>query len=453
MAYDPLEALANPTTDLGGMNDPRALAQLILGGGSAAMRDANGQNVNLFGNSFAQGSAPPTAENIPSNLKAVLDTANRIAGGGQQPQGGNGLQPQGGGVLLPNPYGQGSYNPNDASQAQAVQADAAKAAKTDNVQKLISRLLGQEPSIYPIYNPNDPNQSAMDMKIYEQQQNAYGNRVKSATPIIEELFKGLGLGQSEYQKAFDAARGKAEGEAQGGAGANNKILGVDKASKLFKYNRETGQFETPPPNITDSAAQEAGYRLYTEKQRDAATATTFAKSAFDQFLLNKQAAQAEAEKSPLGNLANMADDLTGGRVTGGAGVAFNKSRVQLTTAFDQLIGGARGAASPMLTQIRLKVLPQLITEQGTSDKLASQFGELLDVLSEAKVNKSLGVPAGTASDAEIVARASSVLKEAGQPIPNASQAAPAKQSHPDGVVFNLNGKKARYMNGKLQVKD
>lgn len=238
-------------------------------------------------------------------------------------------------------------------------------------------------------------------------QSLSGTEAGVAGPATKGILEALGFGETSTDKMLKGLIARQSMK-------ETTPLGVDKASKLFKYDPASRQFVTPDNMMTDAEAQKAGFKTYTDKQRAAVSDVAFANTAFEQLVINKAAADKTAGESAFGPLANIASDITQGHVGGEAGRDFEKSRTQFTSAFDGLIGGVRGAASPLLTQIRLKVLPTLYTEKGTSNELLRQVGELVDVLSQSKINTMLGVPASQAyNDKELAGRAQAILDSVG----------------------------------------
>ena len=223
--YSTLEQLVNPTHDLGGgpgAGDAKAISQLILGGGSAAVEGANGQMQPLFGqpSGVAPGAAPAP---VSANLKSVLETADQVANSLGSPHGsGNPITS----TLLPNPYGRGSYDPANAEQVAQVQGQGKQAQQVDMARQFISQLIGQEPTM-SIGHKNSPE----EMLAYQQGSANYRQRVGSASPIVKGILENLGIsGESDYQKAFN--RKKGEMDAKGDKGGKSyadllKAAGTD----------------------------------------------------------------------------------------------------------------------------------------------------------------------------------------------------------------------------------
>ena len=219
--YSTLEQLVNPTRNLGGGpgggEQAKALAQLILEGGSA---DVEGQS--LFGQLFETGPSAGSGQLIdaygapvelnpatvapklaPAPLRggfqAVLESAKQMA---------EGLAPGSTAekkTLVANPYGPGSYDPNNPEERAAVLRAGEQSRKVATARETLQGL-------------------------------AVSDIPKAAQgPIIEKLLESLGLSQSEYQKAFDIAKGKVAGEQAGFGSAGGG--GVEEiAKKVASYD-------------------------------------------------------------------------------------------------------------------------------------------------------------------------------------------------------------------------
>jgi len=69
---------------------------------------------------------------------------------------------------------------------------------------------------------------------------------------------------------------------------------------------------------------------------------------------------------------------------------FEKDATNFTSLFDALIGGVRGGASPMLFQIRRKVLPDLTSNPEVGDVIMKQMGNLMELLVYDQMNSQIG---------------------------------------------------------------
>lgn len=211
--YSTLEQLVNPTRDLsggpGGSDSSRAIAQLILGGGSAAVEGqslfgqpfetgpsaGSGNLIDAYGNKIELNpSAAPKPAAAPmrgGSFQAVLDNAKQMA---------EGLAPGSTAerkTLVANPYGPGSYDPNNPEERQAVLRAGEQAKKVAAARETLQGL-------------------------------AMSDIPKAAQgPIIQKILESIGLSQSEYAQAFDQAKGKAEGERAGGGGATGALSELD----------------------------------------------------------------------------------------------------------------------------------------------------------------------------------------------------------------------------------
>jgi len=237
LEQDILNMLNKGNTDLGGgpgYDDARALSQLIMGGGSAAIGgtqlfgqpvnndlaaelqlgpgtlfDVNGKPMPLPVNQTKSNPAPVP---VNSNLKSVLDTADQIAGSLGSPHASGAPITS---TLLPNPHGPGSYNPNDPAAVAAVQKAGQEAAKAESASRFIKLLQGEAPTMNP-YVSTDPAQAAKDMAVYQQKSKDYEAKLGSSKDIVKNILEGLGIGETTFAKNFNAAAGKAAGEKAGG---------------------------------------------------------------------------------------------------------------------------------------------------------------------------------------------------------------------------------------------
>jgi hypothetical protein len=199
--YSVLEQLTNPTHDMGGgpgAGNAQAMAQLILGGGKASVQGADGAMQPIMG----PGAAPQAAP-ISENLKSVLDTADQVANSLGSPHGSANPITS---TLLPNPYGRGSYDPSNADAVSQVQGQGKQAQQVDTARQFISQLIGQEPTM-SIGHRNSPE----EMLAYQQGSANYRQRVGSASPIVNDILKNLGIsGENDYIKAYNKKKGEVD---------------------------------------------------------------------------------------------------------------------------------------------------------------------------------------------------------------------------------------------------
>ena len=69
---------------------------------------------------------------------------------------------------------------------------------------------------------------------------------------------------------------------------------------------------------------------------------------------------------------------------------FEKDATNFTSLFDALIGGVRGGASPMLYNIRRRVLPDLTSNPEVGSIVMKQMGELMDLMVYDQMNVQIG---------------------------------------------------------------
>ena len=241
----------NLTGGAGGVGDAQAIAQLMLGGGSASV-----DGRQLFGSPIG-----PRGDMGPGVLSpGALDTAGRATGGMQlrpaqtvtPEQQHNPLRPglreildsadeiarplMGGKsdkTLVANPYGPGSYDPNDQAAVAQVKAQGAQASKVAETQRLI-----QSVSSNPLLKG-------------------------SQGEIVKQLLMSMGAIKSPEQEAFDKAKGTASGKIAGGGGTASKldeVLSVEDSGKLGV-----------PYGTTKRQAAEQGLYSMTAVQRNTIT--------------------------------------------------------------------------------------------------------------------------------------------------------------------------------------
>lgn len=201
---DKVDQLRNQNVDLGGgpgIDNARAISQLIMGGGGASLEGVPlfGGGVNpggdlgsgrLFNTTNGQNIAQlsPTAPRpavegpLKPSLQKVLDSADQIAtslSGGSR---GTVMK-----TLLPNPYGPGSFDPSDPEAVSAVRAQGAKYAETQRAKDTIKAL------------------STTDNPLLK---GAAGQQ------IVGRLLQAMGLQQSDEQKAYEHTRGVERAKAE-----------------------------------------------------------------------------------------------------------------------------------------------------------------------------------------------------------------------------------------------
>ena len=217
--YGTLDRLLNPTHDMGGgpgaAGTEKSIAQLILGGGNASVQNAEGTMVPIMG----QGVNPSLKASLPPSLQRVMADAERIAAGARGDLAGGSTdvaQAGQGNSLVANPYGPGSYVATNPAAVAQIQAEGQRMQKVDQGRQLIDQLRGTAPSISPM-RMSDPG----EMKAYEIASGNYRAQQERNQPLVKQVLDSLGLGEDVYKKAFQAAKGKAEGEKAGGKGTVN----------------------------------------------------------------------------------------------------------------------------------------------------------------------------------------------------------------------------------------
>lgn len=221
---DKVDALKTQHLNLGGgpgIDDARAISQLIMGGGRASLEGQPlfGGGVppggNLGQGRLYQGSDNPLvvspaenitarpAANISPSFQKVLDTADQIATSLSGGPAGTAMK-----TLLPNPFGPGSYDPSNPNEVAKVQEQRAKYDLNNRTRETLQMLATTE---NPVLRAG-------------------------AKDITSQILEKSGLARSEYDKAFQHASGKAAGEAAaaGGSAKQNEELNTT-AKKLANY--------------------------------------------------------------------------------------------------------------------------------------------------------------------------------------------------------------------------
>ena len=122
-----LEQMTNPTNDLGGgpggADSAKAIAQLILGGGSMSAQGADGSMQPVFGGNAVPGAVKTS---MSPSFQKVLEQAEQMAGAVRGDQLGKAsiAGPGQGNSMTQNPYGDGAFDPTNPAAVAAAQANA-----------------------------------------------------------------------------------------------------------------------------------------------------------------------------------------------------------------------------------------------------------------------------------------------------------------------------------------
>lgn len=211
-------------------------------------------------------------------------------------------------------------------------------------------------------------------------------------------------------------------------------------SKMMKFNPDTMEFDAPGADLADASSTDLmkqGYKMYSEPQMRAVNEIKDTNVAFQQL---RSAVQDIKGKSAPELLASQ---YTSGNVGGPEGAIFKKATTNFTSIFDKFLGGTRGAASPMMQQVRAKVLPTIFSTGEVSDRLMTDLDSLIKTMGENRVKSVIG---GTAYDtAAQDKQAAKVLNtwakdQSAAPAPRQSGALPgqAQSAIPAGRVPVLN---------------
>lgn len=393
-----LEELLNPTHDLGGgpggADQARAIAQLILGGGSAGL-----EGQSLFGQppvasdvSLRQGVSHPgtIAEQqigpfpgpespqdarlprpMGQTLQKVLASAKSMAEGLSP---GSTFERK---TLVGNPYGPGSYDPNNPDERQAVQQQGQRVEATNRAREFLS-------------SPN----------LLKLPAAAQGDIVKS-------ILRSIGIGGADenlaaFQKAFATAKGT---KAAKGDKAD-EVLSVERLSKLSKFNPENRLFEPAPDGITERQASEGGFRVYSDKQKELVAELNDTETAFRQLKGSWEGVKSQNLATRLSTEIPIA-----GTFLNPEGALYRKDMTNFTTIFDKFLGGVRGAASPQMQKIRSAVLPQLSFNPAVGEVLMTQMEDLITTMSNARIASVTGQKLPPESEEVVKQKAQRVIDE------------------------------------------
>ena len=171
-------------------------------------------------------------------------------------------------------------------------------------------------------------------------------------------------------------------------------------SNMFKVDPETFQFipvDNPDKPMRQLMAE--GYRYLPENLRKDIRQLKATEFSFRQ--LQGSWSAVRQQSLVLRGLAR----IPGGTYINKEAAVFEKNATDFTSLFDSLIGGVRGGASPMLYEIRRKVLPDLLANPEVGDVIMTHMGQLVDTMMKANLNAMVGTPLGEPEqDAESTAK-------------------------------------------------
>ena len=263
------------------------------------------------------------------------------------------------------------------------------------------------------YTNFDPHTGAVNPRSqvpYDQSSGLPGggpNRVTTLGEAMElaKQLKASGLPEEMARQVMSRATGQMlptklqELEQQ--LGLRNKLKGGEPVDprlvgSYFRYNSSTGDLEgVDDVNKSPKQLVTEGYRFYDKKQLDTFYGADMLTRPMQEF---KSVIDRAAKYHPY---ALQADAVASSRGLGfvspldpediGLGVEFKKSVFNVTQLFDQLIAGARGAASPQLAKLRSEALPGILNEPQLRDKLFASFSGIVDDLQRLTKAKALGI--------------------------------------------------------------
>ena len=399
--YSTIEQLLNPTQDLGGgpgsADNARAIAQLILGGGSAGL-----EGQALFGQPPVASGAPLGPGSLGVSSPAInQEGIIQLPGSAESPQDARsgpvpgqtlqnvlasaksmaeGLSPGSTAerkTLVGNPFGPGSYDPNDPTERQSVLQQGQKVEATKRAQELLS----------------SPGLSRLPATAQES--------------IVQSILRSIGIGGADenlaaFQKAFATAKGT---QAAKGNKAD-ETLSVERLSKLSKFNPESRLFEPAPDGVTEREASEGGYRVYSDKQKELVAELNDTETAFRQLKGSWEGVKQQNLPTRLSTEIPVV-----GTYLNPEGALYRKDMTNFTTIFDKFLGGVRGAASPQMQKIRSAVLPQLSFNPAVGEVLMAQMEDLISTMANARISSVTGQKLPPEAEEVIKQKAQRVIDE------------------------------------------
>lgn len=262
--------------------------------------------------------------------------------------------------------------------------------------------------------------------------------------VVKNILESAGIGDNDITKAFNRSYASAIGTAAANA-KNTTPLGVDTASKLYRYNQETKRLEVAPPNISSDEAQKQGFRIVPPKLLEHAQELGGLKPA----LAGLQAATEGANaRSPA---ALGLSKVTGG--IGGNALGYGQEGALLDTAqrdfafqFDKLLGGVRAAASPEFFKAMLNRLPRIMQTPELRTKSLQLLETVVTGLEDEGYRATFGLPVNE-ENIKKAREAATAINKLSSDKSSATQA-----QLPEGATFlgtdKKTGRRAYKLNGK-----
>jgi len=192
-----------------------------------------------------------------------------------------------------------------------------------------------------------------------------------------------------------------------------KPLTNEQYSKLYRYNQQTGQLDIPQnPDISAEQAKREGFRSFGTKQLELFNKADSLDAPLADF---KGVIDRMKDENPYAvaadkQLSSRGLSLLSPVSQPGIGVEFAKSAFNVTQMFDQLIAGARGAASPQLTQLRQEALPAILHSPELRDRLWTSFTNLVEGMKRANKISALGYDPDPALTKQLKQQAAELTK-------------------------------------------
>lgn len=212
--------------------------------------------------------------------------------------------------------------------------------------------------------------------------------LRGLDPDVQQSFArqfGVNVpGGGRLQRIEDEARIKARVAA---AEKANAPLGVDLASKLYRYNPETKQLEVPEdPDMTSQQAKAQGFRVVSPKILERMSETTAIRPAFG-------ALKVAVDQANQHNIVSLGlGRWSGGLVGSEAGKLLDTATRDFALQFDRLMGGVRGAASVTLFEAMRQRMPEIVSTPNVRTRSLGILEGIMDTLEDNSLRTAFGMP-------------------------------------------------------------
>lgn len=212
--------------------------------------------------------------------------------------------------------------------------------------------------------------------------------LRGLDPDVQQAFArqfGVNVpGGGRLQRVEDEARIKARVAT---AEKANAPLGVDLASKLYRYNAETKQLEVPEdPDMTGQQAKAQGFRVVSPKILERMSETTAIRPAFG-------ALKVAVDQANQHNIVSLGlGRWSGGLVGSEAGKLLDTATRDFALQFDRLMGGVRGAASVTLFEAMRQRMPEIVSTPNVRTRSLGILEGIMDTLEDNSLRTAFGMP-------------------------------------------------------------